>query len=151
MPTHLIPQASSAYLLLLYLFYSHGISLNPLDFLGPITTSLPLINFQAYWPLSQPNEFTNSFLGLPWPIHFFFTSYCSYGLTTLLLGLPWPIYFFFTSYYSYGHAGLYSCHSNLLGLLYYFLFLFSSYCWASSASGPSCQKVSINNGILKFY
>ena len=151
MPTHLIPRASLAHLLLLFLFYSHGLLLNPLGFLGLITTSLPLITFRTYWPLSQPNEFINLFLRLPRPIYFFFTSYCSYRFTTSLLGLPRPIYFLFTSYYSCGHAGLYSCHSNLLGLLYYFLFLFSSYCWASSASGPSCQKVGINNGTLKFY
>ena len=30
-------------------------------FLRPITTSLFLLTFQAYWPLSQSNEFTNSF------------------------------------------------------------------------------------------
>jgi len=44
-----------------------GFLLNPLGFLGPITTSLPLIAFRAYWPLSQPNEFTNSFPELPGP------------------------------------------------------------------------------------
>ena len=30
-------------------------------FLRPITTSLPLLTFRAYWPLSQSNEFTDSF------------------------------------------------------------------------------------------
>ena len=58
--------------------------------LGPITTSLPLITFRAYWLLSQPVEFTNSFLRLPWLIYFFFTSYCSHGFTISLLGFPWP-------------------------------------------------------------
>ena len=45
---HFIPRAFLAYFLLLpYLFHSHGFLLNPLDFLDPITTSLPLITFQA--------------------------------------------------------------------------------------------------------
>ena len=67
--------------------------LNCWGFLGPITTSLPLITFRAYWPLSQPNEFTNSFPGLSRPIYFLFTSYCSYELTTSFLRLPRPICF----------------------------------------------------------
>ena len=89
-PTHFIPRASLAHLLLFYLFIPIGFLLNPLGFLGPITTSLPLITFRAYWLLGQLNEFTNSFLGLPWLIYFFFTSYCSHGFTTSLLGFPWP-------------------------------------------------------------
>ena len=102
MPTHFILQASSVHLLLLYLFNSHRLLLNPLDFLILITTSLPLITFQGYWLLSQPNEFINSFLKLPWPIYFLFTSYCSHGFTTSFLKLSWPICFFFTSYHSVG-------------------------------------------------
>ena len=66
-----IPQASSAHFLLLYLFHSHGLLLNPLGFPSPIITYLPLIIFQVYWPLCQPYEFTNSFLGLPQPILLF--------------------------------------------------------------------------------
>ena len=134
-PTHFIPRASLAHLLLFYLFIPIGFLLNPLGFLGPITTSLPLITFRAYWLLGQLNEFTNSFLGLPRPIYFLITSYCSHGFTTSFLGLPWPIYFLFTSYYSCGPATHYSCHSGLLGLLYYFLFSLSSYCWAFFAIG----------------
>ena len=61
---HFIPQASLAHFLLPYLFHSHGFLLNSLGFLGPITTSLPLITFRAYWPLCQPYKFTNSFFGL---------------------------------------------------------------------------------------
>ena len=113
-----------------------GFLLNLLGFLDPITTSLPLIAFRACWPLNQPNEFSNSFPKLPRPIYFLFTFYCSYGLITSFLGLPWPIYFLFTSYYSSELAGHHSCHSSLLGLLYYFLFLLSSYCWVSSAIRP---------------
>ena len=39
--------------------------------------------------------------------------------TTLFLGLPWPIYFFFTSFYSLGHIGHHSCHASSLSLLIY--------------------------------
>ena len=67
-----------------------GFLLNPLGFLDPITTSLPLIAFRAYWPLSQPNEFTNSFPELPWPIYSLFTSYCSHGFTTSFIGFLGP-------------------------------------------------------------
>ena len=49
-----------------------GFLLNLLGFLDPITTSLPLITFQACWPLSQPNEFSDSFPKLPRPIYFLF-------------------------------------------------------------------------------
>ena len=107
-----------------------------IHFIGPISTSLPLITFRAYWPLSQINEFTNSFPGHPRPIYFLISSYCSHGFTTSFLELPRPIYFLFISYYSCGPAGHYSCHSGLLGLLYYFLFSLSSYCCASSTIGP---------------
>ena len=117
-------------------FTPMGFLLNHLVFLDPITTSLSLITFQAYWPLSQPNEFTNSFPELSRPIYFLITSYCSHGFTTSFIGFPRPIYFLFTSYYSCGPGGHYSCLSSLLGLLYYFLFSLSSYCWTSSAIGP---------------
>ena len=70
----------------IYFFFTSftfmGFSLDHLGFLNPITTSLSLITFRTYWPLSQPNEFTNSFFGLPRPICFLFTSYYSHGLTT---------------------------------------------------------------------
>ena len=52
-----------------------GFLLDSLDFLSPITMSLLLITFQAYWPLSRPIEFTNSFPELPRPTYFFFTSF----------------------------------------------------------------------------
>ena len=80
-----------------------GFLLDSLGFLGPITTNLPVITFQAYWPLSQPNEFTNSFPRLPQPIN--------------LLLFPW-------AYYSIPWAS--SAH---LLLLYLFLFLWA--CWPS--------------------
>ena len=87
----------------IYFFFTSftfmGFLLDPLGFLGPITTSLPLVTFRAYWPLSQTNEFTNSFSGFLWPIYFLFTSYYSHGLTISFLGLHWPIYSLFTSFY----------------------------------------------------
>ena len=67
----------------IYFFFASftlmGFLLDPLGFLGPITTSLLLITFWIYWPLNQLNEFTNSFLRLLWPIYFFFISFYSCG------------------------------------------------------------------------
>ena len=68
-------------------FTPMGFLLNSLGFLGPITTSLPLITFRAYWPSSQPIELTNSFHELPQPNYFLFTTYYSHGLTTSFIGL----------------------------------------------------------------
>ena len=100
---HFIPRASSTHLLPFYLFYSHELFSKSSRLPWPNYHILPLITFRAYWPLSQPNEFTNSFLGFPGP----FTS----SLPLIIL-------------------------VALLGLLYYFLFSLSSYCWASSTIGP---------------
>ena len=52
-----------------------GFLLDYLDFPCSITISLPFITFWAYWTLSRPIEFTNSFLELPHPTYFFFTSF----------------------------------------------------------------------------
>ena len=68
--------------------------LNLLGFLGLITSFLPLITFWAYWPLSQPNEFTNSFPGFPNP----FTSSLPLIILVGLLGL---LYYFLFSLFSY--------------------------------------------------
>ena len=133
---HFISRACSAHLLLFTYFTLIDFLLNPLDFLSPISTSLHLITFRTYWPLSQPNEFTNSFPRLSRLIYFIFTSYCFHGFITSFFGFPWSIYFFFTSYYSCELAGHYSCHSGLLSLLSYFFFSLSSYCWSSSAIRP---------------
>ena len=64
--------------------------LDSLGFLGPITTSLPLITFRAYWPLSHPNEFTNSFPGLPRSIYFLFIFLIPMGLLLHSLGFLGP-------------------------------------------------------------
>ena len=78
MLAYFIPWVFSAHLFILYLFYSHGLLLNHLGFLSPIPHPYLLFTFRSYWPLSQPNEFTNLFPGLPRPIYFLCTSYYSY-------------------------------------------------------------------------
>ena len=55
-----------------------GLLLDPLGFLSPITTSLPLITSWDYWPLGRPIEFTNSFPELPCPIYLFLFSQAYY-------------------------------------------------------------------------
>ena len=138
---YFILQASLACLLSLYHFYSYGFLLDPLGFFGPITISLPLITSWAYWPLGRPIEFTNSFLGLPWPIYVFFTSFHSHRLTTLFFRLPRLVYFFFTSFFNCcGLASHQSWHFSLLGSFPYSFTIFpfspSLYCWTSSTIGP---------------
>ena len=105
--------------------------LNSFGFLDLIITFLPLITFRAYWRLSQPNEFVNSFPGLPQPIYFLFTSYYSLRFTTSFLGLPRPIYLFLTSFYFCGHASHQSFHFILLGLFLGLLFENSLWSWTS--------------------
>ena len=85
----------------IYFFFTSftymGFLLDPLGFLGPITTSLPLVTFRAYWPLSQTNEFTNSFSGFLWPIYILFTSYYSktyYFILRASLAQLLPFYLF---------------------------------------------------------
>ena len=125
---HFISWASLAHLLLLYLF---------------------LLSW-AYWPSFLPCQlikFTDLFLGLPWPIYFFFTSYYFHGLTTSLFGLHQPIYFFFIFCYFHGLASHQSYHFSPMDLFPYFftflpLVLFHlPYCWASSVVRPF-----VNNG-----
>ena len=128
MPTHFtnlflgLPQPICSF----FTSFTHmGFLLNSLGFLGSITSSLPLITFRPYWPLSQPIGFTNSFPGLPWSIYFLFTSYYFHGFTTSFIGLPRSIYFFFTSFYSCGLIGHQSCYFSPLGLFPYFFTVFS--------------------------
>ena len=112
----------------IYFFFT---SFTPMDFLlvslgflSPITTSLHFVTISAYWLLSQPIDFTNSFPELPRAIYFLFTSYYSHGLTTSFFGLSRPIYLFFTFFYSCGSASHQSCHFSSLGLLPYFFIVF---------------------------
>ena len=70
---------------LLTSFTFMGFLLDYLDFPCPITISLPFITFWAYWTLSRPIEFTNSFLELPHPSYFFFTSFFFFFPIGLLL------------------------------------------------------------------
>jgi len=106
-------------------FTPMGFLLDSLGFLESITTSLPLVTIRAYWPLSQPIEFTNSFPGLPQPIYFLFTSYYSHRLTTSFIRLPQPIFFFFSFFFFCGLVRHQSCHFSLLGLFSYSFIIFS--------------------------
>ena len=139
-----------------YLFFTSftlmSFLLDSMSFLGLITISLSLITFWAYWPLSQPIEFTNLFPELPQPIYFFFISLYFNGLTTLFFGLLWLIWFFFTSFCSCGPASHQSCHFSLLSLFPYSFTVFPSspslllgffYYWAI------CQKMGINKRKVK--
>ena len=82
---HFIHQASSARFLLPYLFHSHWFLLNPLDFLGPITTSLPFGLIGLYANLMN---LLIPFLGFPGPFYFFSISYNSHEFTTSFRRLP---------------------------------------------------------------
>ena len=121
-------------------FTPMGFLLVSLGFLGLITTSLHFVTIWAYWLLSQPIDFTNSFPKLPWAIYFLFTFYYSYGLTTSFFGLSWPIYLFFTFFLIL--VGLLainpaiSAHWACFLISLSFFFFLPSLLWASSPIGP---------------
>ena len=106
-------------------FTPMGFLLVSLGFLGLIITSLHFVTIWAYWLLSQPIDFTNSFPELPRAIYFLFTSYYSHGLCTSYLGLLRPISLFFTSSYFHGPTGHQSCCFSPLGLFPYFFTVLS--------------------------
>ena len=149
-PAHFISWASWTHLLLFYLFYFPWAFPKSFGLRRPNYHILTSYYFQAYWPLSQPHEFTNSFFGLSQPIYFFFTSYYSHGFTTSFFGFPQPICLLFTTYYFCGLADHYSCHSSLLGFtllfsLLIFFILLSFFChWVL------CQKWAAIIGKLDF-
>ena len=99
----------------------------------PISSLIPCLGlpsptfhvFTSFELVSQHSchiaHFTTLFLGLPWLIYFFFTSFYSHGLVAKFLGLPWPFYYIFTSYYSLGLIDHCSCHATPLILLIYSL------------------------------
>ena len=60
-------------------------------------------------------------LFFPWAYWLLFLLCKPIGLATSFLGLPRPACFIFTSYPSHGPAGCHSCHSNPLSLLPLFL------------------------------
>ena len=114
--------SSSTQLLLFYLFYAHGLSLNPLGFLGLTTTSLPLISFQAYWPLSNPMNLLTYFLGFPDPLTSSLPLIIVMGLILHSLGFLNP---FASSLSLIIFAGLLTIIPTIpayWALLYYFLF-----------------------------
>ena len=135
--THFILWASLAYFTLSYLLHSHGHLLNPLGFLGPITTSFAF-GFIGFWTnpiyyflaLGSSSLFFSFFL-------FFSISYNSYGLITSSFGASFARFAFFEA--TYYLVGLWTIIPAILpqwSLLYCFPF---SYCWASFAIGPFCQ------------
>jgi len=69
-------------------------------------------------------------LFFPWACWLLFLPCWPIGLATSFLRLPRPTYFIFTSYPSHEPTGCYSCHVGLLGLLtcfyrsYFFFFPF---------------------------
>jgi len=108
-----------------------------LGFLGPITSSLPLILLMgllavilamlAHWACylfswaSSTHLLHFYFLFLPWACCLLFLPCWPIGLATSFLGLPRPAYFIFTSYYSHGPVGYHSSNVDPLGLLPLFL------------------------------
>ena len=129
MPTHFIISFLGLHWPVYFLFTSFipmGFLLDPLGFLDQITTSLSLITFRVYWPLSRPIEFTNSFPGLHWPIYLFFTSFF------ILVGL-------LTINPTFQPTRLVSSFLYHFPLLTFPILLGFFYCWAF------CQKMGINN------
>ena len=137
---YFIPSVSLTRLLLLYLFYSHGLFARFFGLSRLITTSLPIITLRAYWPLSQSIEFTNSSPRLPRPhllllYHFLFS--CIYYFIFWALSVHLLIlYLFFIL------MGLLAINPAILAYWACFLiplpFSFSHllYCWASFVVGP---------------
>ena len=128
-PTHFIISFLGLHWPVYFLFTSFipmGFLLDPLGFLDQITTSLSLITFRVYWPLSRPIEFTNSFPGLHWPIYLFFTSFF------ILVGL-------LTINPAFQPTRLVSSFLYHFPLLTFSILLGFFYCWAF------CQKMGINN------
>ena len=96
-----------------YSYYVGPLSLLPLflGFSSPLISSLPLIlakGLLAVIPVMLAH----------WACHLFSRPI---GLATSFLGLPQPTYFVFTSYSSHGFASCYSYHAGPLGLLPLFL------------------------------
>ena len=75
----------------------------------------------AYWACylfswtSSPRLLHLYLLLFPWACWLPFLQCWPIGLVTSFLGLPRPTYFIFTSYSSHGPAGCYSCHVGPLG------------------------------------
>ena len=115
-----------------------GFLINPLGF-HPITISLP---FGLISLCANPMNFLIPFFGLPRPIFYFLSiSYNSHKLTTSFLGFPRPICFLLGHLLSF--VGLLTIIPAILAqwsLFYHSLSPSFSYCWASSAIGPFCQK-----------
>ena len=124
---HFILWASLAYFTLSYLLHSHGHLLNPLGFLGPITTSFAF-GFIGFW--TNPIYY---FLALGSSGFFFFSiSYNSYGLITSSFGASFARFAFFEA--TYYLVGLWTIIPAILpqwSLLLSFFILLGFFChWA---------------------
>ena len=138
-PAHFIASFFGLPQAIYYLFASFtfmGFLLNPLGFLDPITTSLLFNTTWAYWFLGQPIEFTTHFLGflgsftpslpLTIPMSLLFHSFNFLGPLTISLSL----------FIIVAMLAINSTIPACWGLLYYFPFSLSSYCWAFLTVGP---------------
>ena len=110
----------------------HSCYTNPFYYVILQASSTHLLPFYVFY---SHELFAKSF-GLPRPNYHIFTSYYYLGLLLHSLGFLGPLTLSLLLFILVGPAGRQSYHSNLLGLLYYFLFSFSSYCWVSPAVGP---------------
>ena len=118
---HLILWESSSYFILPYLFHSMGFLSKPF---GLLQHNYHIFTFRAYWPLCQPHELTNSFLGLSQPIFTFSPSLTILmGLLLYSLGFLDPFSFFLATSIFCGPVNHYSSHSGLM--VYILLFSFS--------------------------
>ena len=110
-----------AHFILPYFFHSHGCFAKSFGLPRP---NYHILTFRAYWPLSQPHEFTNSFLWAS-PTHFLLSFhllqfpwayyFIPWASSTHLLS-PWPLVIFC------GPVDHYSCHSSLMVFILLFSF-----------------------------
>ena len=96
---HFILWASLAHFILSYLFYSHGLMLNHLDFLSPITTSF------VFGFIGLQTNLIYQFLSLgsfsPFLLSLYFLRF-SWAFYFILWGFLSPFAFFGTTYYFVG-------------------------------------------------
>ena len=122
---YVILWASSTHLLSFYLFYSHGF------FVKSFWTSLVqlphiyfllLLGLIGFW--ANPLSLLTPFLGFLGPFSHSLPLIIPMGLLLHSLGFLGPLTPSLPLFILVGPTGHQSCHSSLLGLLYYFLFPF---------------------------
>ena len=130
-PTHFITLFFGLPRAIYYIFTSVTLMsflLNLLGILGPITTYLLLITTWAYWLLGHPLSLLTHFLGYLSPFSHSLSLIIPMGLLFHSFSFLGPLTPSLPLFILVGRTSHQSCHSSLLGLLYYFLFSFSSYC-----------------------